>query len=78
MEQCEISPEENDEISFEGTILSGCGEPHNRGVYLISLGNSLGMVKKIKYNSIQFNIKTYHKYNRTCGKNLSVNEIEEH
>lgn len=45
MEQCEISPEENDEISFEGTILSGCGEPHNRGIYLISLDNSLGTVK---------------------------------
>lgn len=45
MEQCEISPEENDEISFEGTMLSGCGEPHNRGIYLISLDNSLGTVK---------------------------------
>ena len=45
MEHCEISSGENDEISFEGTILSGCGEPHNRGVYLISLDNSLGTVK---------------------------------
>ena len=45
MEHCEISSGENDELSFEGTILSGCGEPHNRGVYLISLDNSLGTVK---------------------------------
>ena len=44
MEQSEISPEENDEISFEGTILSGYGEPHNRGAYLVSLDNFLGTV----------------------------------
>lgn len=45
MEQRDISSEENDEISFEGTILSGCGEPRNRGAYLILLDNSLGSVK---------------------------------
>lgn len=45
MEQSEISSEENDEISFEGVILSGYGELHNRGAYLISLDNSLGTVK---------------------------------
>lgn len=45
MEQREVSPGENDEISFEGTILSGCGEPRNRGAYLILLDNSLGSVK---------------------------------
>ena len=45
MEQCEVSPGENDEISFEGTILSGCGEPRNRGAYLILLDNSLGSIK---------------------------------
>ena len=45
MEHCEISPEENDEVSFEGTVLSEYVEPHNRGVYLISLDNSLGNVK---------------------------------
>lgn len=44
MEHCEISFEENDEISFEGVVLSGCGEPHNRGAYLISLDNFLGTV----------------------------------
>ena len=44
MEQSEISSEENDEVSFEGVILSGCGEPHNRGAYLISLDNFLGTV----------------------------------
>ena len=45
MEQSEISSEENDEVSFEGTVLSEYGESHNRGVYLISLDNSLGNVK---------------------------------
>ena len=45
MEQRDISSEENDEISFEGTILSGCGEPRNRGAYLSVLDNSLGSVK---------------------------------
>ena len=45
MEQSEISSEENDEVSFEGTVLSEYVEPHNRGVYLISLDNSLGNVK---------------------------------
>ena len=45
MEHCEISSEENDDISFEGTVLSGYREPHNRGVYLISVDSSLGTIK---------------------------------
>ena len=44
MEKPEISSEENDEISFEGTMLSECGELHNIGAYLISLDNSLETV----------------------------------